>query len=591
MQTKIKSNLMKLSLKQKLTITGSIPAIFLALVLILFIVINSIFNFIEENTEKSFSSISEIQEFSGGLKDFLNKKYNFENLKKDYEALQSHSDEIDKELDLIWKNIENLNELRQANEAIGNTIEKETSSSIAQSNEYLFTMSKKLAGEERGSVTTLERLVIGGATNNTTNNFKIKVYFLRLTKDLSVSTELLKFLDESLENVSRDRKSLAGTPYEFLAVNAYNSNTLIKENVMKYVENTEQISSIHQEITEQIKNITVNIYQENENSIANKIDSTRWGFLVFFIFLFVFTVAILIFRVNLVRNMYKQIGGEPEDVHQIMEKIAQGDLRINFLQKNNLTGIHLSAYKMSEKLLEILHGIKEATNKILNATGQMSANSQLLSQSSNEQASSIEEISSTMEEMTANIEQNNQNSQEATKISMNAQDGIEEVSKGAKKAVEANQNIAEKINIINEIAYQTNILALNAAVEAARAGEQGKGFAVVASEVRKLAERSRDAAKEIVILVERGLGITQYAENNLNAMLPEINKTTRLIQEIAAASNEQSTGVKQVNQAMQEQNNITQQNASSSEELFASAEELSNQAKHLQELASFFETD
>jgi methyl-accepting chemotaxis protein len=224
----------------------------------------------------------------------------------------------------------------------------------------------------------------------------------------------------------------------------------------------------------------------------------------------------------------------------------------------------------------------------VDASTQVSSASQQLSQGANEQASSVEEISSTMEEISANIEQNSENSSQTDKISRAAETGISEVNERSQKAVEANKQIAEKINIINEIAFQTNILALNAAVEAARAGEHGKGFAVVAAEVRKLAERSKVAAEEIVVLTQEGLKITEEAGTKLAEMLPEVEKTTRLVQEIAASSIEQNNGAGQVNNAIQQLNTVTQQNAASSEEMATSAEELASQAEQLKETVSFF---
>jgi methyl-accepting chemotaxis protein len=214
-----------------------------------------------------------------------------------------------------------------------------------------------------------------------------------------------------------------------------------------------------------------------------------------------------------------------------------------------------------------------------------------MSQGASEQASSVEEVSSTMEQIAANVEQNTENAQQTEKISISAQMGISEVSEGANKAVEASRVIAQKIQIINDIAFQTNILALNAAVEAARAGEHGKGFAVVAAEVRKLAERSKVAADEIVGLTQNSLELAEGAGSKMAEILPDIEKTTKLVQEIAAASLEQNNGAGQVNSAVQQLNSVTQQNAAASEELATNAEELASQAQQLKDLVSYFKVD
>jgi methyl-accepting chemotaxis protein len=175
-------------------------------------------------------------------------------------------------------------------------------------------------------------------------------------------------------------------------------------------------------------------------------------------------------------------------------------------------------------------------------------------------------------------------------MSIEANEGIKNVAERAQKSVEANKTILEKISVINDIAFQTNILALNAAVEAARAGEYGKGFAVVATEVRKLAERSKQAAEEIVRITQESYKFSSGAGEVMAETMPLVDKTTKLVQEISAASLEQNNGAVQVNNAIQQLNNVTQQNASSSEQLSVSADELSSQAEQLGEFISYFKT-
>lgn len=277
-----------------------------------------------------------------------------------------------------------------------------------------------------------------------------------------------------------------------------------------------------------------------------------------------------------------------------LKQISDGHIDIEVSEselKNELGVLNNSLVKLVKTFKKIIGEVTSNTTNLAASSQELSSSSEQLSQGANEQASSIEEVSSTMEEITANIEQNTNNSKLTEQVSIDANKGIKEVAARSQKAVEANKNIAEKITIINEIAFQTNILALNAAVEAARAGEHGKGFAVVASEVRKLAERSKMAAEEIVGLAQTSLDLAQGAGEVMLETIPKIEKTTNLIHEISTASDEQNNGANQVNNAIQQLNNVTQQNASSSEEVAANAEQLLSQAELLKSLISFFKTD
>lgn len=272
------------------------------------------------------------------------------------------------------------------------------------------------------------------------------------------------------------------------------------------------------------------------------------------------------------------------------QELAKGNLEAT-IESNNKdeVGMLINALSdMSQRLKEIINNIKSGATAIASASMELNNTSQQMSQGASEQASSVEEISSTMEEITANIQQNTENSQQTEQISAEASSGIKKVSEQSQKTVSANREIADKITVINDIAFQTNILALNAAVEAARAGEHGKGFAVVAAEVRKLAENSKKAAEEIVALAQQSHELAKGAGDVMEQTMPQIDKTTSLVAEISAAGIEQNNGANQVNVAIMQLNEITQQNAASSEELAASAEELSAQASNLTDLITFF---
>ena len=278
-------------------------------------------------------------------------------------------------------------------------------------------------------------------------------------------------------------------------------------------------------------------------------------------------------------------------IQNITEKakaIAKGDLLVELTKRSEQDELMEALDNMVSQLKLIVTEITAGAQNIASSSTELSIISQQLSQGASQQAASAEEVSSSMEEMSANIDQNTDNSQETEKISLKAAESVQTVGKSSKESLVSIQDIAEKISIINDIAFQTNILALNAAVEAARAGEHGKGFAVVAAEVRKLAERSKIAADEIEILSKSSVQITLEAGKAMEELVPEIHNTAKLVQEITAASHEQRDGASQVNSAIQQLNTVTQQTASASEEMATSSEQLTKHAEQQIELLSFF---
>jgi methyl-accepting chemotaxis protein len=298
--------------------------------------------------------------------------------------------------------------------------------------------------------------------------------------------------------------------------------------------------------------------------------------------LMVLTLLVFYQAGNFIKPIYKAV--------ELARQIAGGNLTatIEVDRKDELGTLQESLKTMKMKLTDMVQELQQASSNIAEASHQINSTAQQLSSGATELASSTEEVSSTMEQMVANIEQNTQNAVQTDNIAIMVASDARQVLKASQDSMTSIKNIADKIKIINDIAFQTNILALNAAVEAARAGEHGKGFAVVAAEVRKLAERSKAAADEINSLSNNSVSITEDATNLLNNIIPLIEKTTRLIQEISAASTEQGSGAEQVNSAMQQLNNVTQQNAAASEEMSSSAEQMTGQAEHLKELIAYF---
>lgn len=276
-----------------------------------------------------------------------------------------------------------------------------------------------------------------------------------------------------------------------------------------------------------------------------------------------------------------------------LNELAEGNLRVDIDStcvnpKIDLGQLACATQKIKENLTMVVGEIDVSLEKLASSSEQLSAVSLKLSEDALSEASSVEEVSSSMEEMTANIQQNTENAQRTDKISTKVSQGVREVGLASKESLKSIKNIAEKINIINDIAFQTNILALNAAVEAARAGDQGRGFAVVAAEVRKLAERSKIAADDIVSLASKSVSVTEGAAKLLETLIPEIEETARLVQEITSASMEQSSGADQVNTAIQQLNQFIQQNAETSQHMASSSEELKSFADRLKDTISYF---
>jgi methyl-accepting chemotaxis protein len=287
---------------------------------------------------------------------------------------------------------------------------------------------------------------------------------------------------------------------------------------------------------------------------------------------------------------FKKLSEANQMIIENTKKIANGNLTVTLVKRSDKDELIIALSDMVQRLNDIVSNIIESAENVAAGSGQLSSASTEIAQGANEQASSAEEVSSSIEEMTSTIQQNTENATQTQKIAVTSANGIIEVSDASKKSVEAIRQIVEKIKVINNIAEKTDILAINAAIEAARAGEHGKGFAVVAAEVRKLAETSQKAAYEINALSASSLKVTEDTGLLMEKIIPDIQRTATLVQEIAAASTEQSSGAIQIAKAIEQLSQVIQNNSASAEEMSSTSEELTGQAEALKEAVAFFNT-
>jgi len=541
-----------LTLKNTISIViGAFSLLFLFLFVFL-LVFTSVLKKNKEKREEIEQHIVDVNEIANHILIFeFSDKNEYIEIFDDLEEMQKNKVFSEEQVNLIQTKISEILEIEKENKSTHHKLDSVIKSSINQSNNYIESVSQRLI--EGKNVSVLEKQVIVGALKNTTYNYEIRAMFDEVLADEISFSKIVNSLNILLENIDNDIISLRNTQFSQLPVNAKKSTSQILSLSKKYIENKASQDKMYKDLKKEVYNILDKFSKDSKVKQEEIFKAIRTSFIFLFISLFIVLVPVSLFISFTFIKIKKQIGGEPKDVGQMLVSVKDS--------VGILTQLALDANTTSENL----------------------------SQNTNEQAATAEEVSSSMEEMLMTIEANAENAMQTEKISNEATMGLLQGDKSFNETINALISIADKITIITEIARKTDLLAINASIEAARAGEHGKGFSVVAYEIRKLAEQSSHAAKEINELSKKSVEIGKQASDMFNMIVPEIEKSNKLVSEITSSSKEQEINASQVTESVNQLSQTIQENTALSEELSTSSEVLAAQAKVLNSKVSEFE--
>lgn len=549
----------------------------------------------EQYLEEGTKYLGEVREHIDTAKELAGKSPHLSALKESIKEIETGVGEYESLVkETVEKNgliDENLRKLREAEAQYS----KNCAVFLDHSNETLETEAfagfepERISGRLAKNILINDVIDLGNAT-------RIATFEAQALRDPQVIRDARKHFDtvaqklETLLATTRLEENIRAISLISDAANAYkNAMDDLLTNWVALQELGAQRTSVAEKVLEKVQAVSTSGMDETGKIARQTTSSLSLSLSVILIGLLIALAVAVAAAIFITRAISRPLN----EALAISNRLSEGDLTVRIhADRKDETGQLLSAMKhMVERLKNVVSDVRSASDNVNSGSRQLNSVADGMSQGATQQAASAEEVSSSMEEMAANIRQNAENAAQTEHIALKSSEDAQESGGAVLKAVDAMKEIAQKISVIEEIARQTDMLALNAAVEAARAGQHGKGFAVVASEIRKLAERTQKAASEISTLSGSSVQIAERSGEMLTRLVPDIQRTSELIQEISVASSEQDRGSEQINKSVQQLDMVIQQNASAAEEMSSTSEELSAQAAQLRKIIEFFTID